>query len=243
MPKQGEIEYVANMATVLGVSRQEVEHFLLYKPYSVPSRRGCYLIDLGQIFRLLPEPPARLLDVGCGTGWTSKMFALAGFDVVGLDISADMIELARTNCRGAGSVDFLVRDYEMAIDCGTFQCAVIYDALHHAVDEHRIVKNVFDSLEPGGVFITAEPGRGHADHPDTRREAEKWGTTEKDMPFAHQKALMVAAGFKDVRQYIRLSEIPLIPLDETDGSQDQQISAVLYHTRDVGFTSICVARR
>jgi len=55
--------------------------------------------------------------------------------------------------------------------------------------------------------------------------------------------MMVAAGFKDVRQYIRLSEIPLIPLDETDGSQDQQISAVLYHTRDVGFTSICVARR
>jgi 2-polyprenyl-3-methyl-5-hydroxy-6-metoxy-1,4-benzoquinol methylase len=241
VPKQGELDYVANMARLLNVDRAEVERSLLHKPYPY-ARRGFYLMDLGQIFRLLPEPPVRLLDVGCGSGWTSKMFALAGHEVVGLDVCADMIDLARRNCDGLNAA-FFVQDYEESIDHGRFDCAVIYDALHHAIDERRLIQSLYTALKPGGTLITAEPGQGHADSEETLREAARWGTTEKDMPFSHQRQLMLAAGFLDVAQYARLSELPLVRIDESPAEQQLNVSALLTNTVSHGFTSIAVARR
>ena len=43
---------------------------------------------------LLPAPPCRLLDAGCGTGWTSLFFARHRWEVVGCDIAPDMIAQA-----------------------------------------------------------------------------------------------------------------------------------------------------
>jgi SAM-dependent methyltransferase len=44
---------------------------------------------------LLPSPPARIADIGCGSGSLSLLFAEAGHRVSGLDFSPKMIELAR----------------------------------------------------------------------------------------------------------------------------------------------------
>ena len=43
---------------------------------------------------LLPTPPAKLLDLGCGTGLTSLSFARRGYDVTGQDISETAIQYA-----------------------------------------------------------------------------------------------------------------------------------------------------
>lgn len=45
--------------------------------------------------QLLGHGPARLLDVGCGTGWHTVAFRDHGWDVTGVDVSADMLRLAR----------------------------------------------------------------------------------------------------------------------------------------------------
>src|SRR5579864_2184272 len=96
---------------------------------------------MAAILALLPPPPARLLDLGCGTGWTSVFFARAGYEVVGLDISPDMIEQAEANRERArlDRLDFTVCDYEAMAFAGEFDAAVFYDALHHAVDEGAAV--------------------------------------------------------------------------------------------------------
>ena len=47
------------------------------------------------VLRLLGEGTGRLLDAGCGTGAHSVAFAERGWDVVGLDISEDLLALAR----------------------------------------------------------------------------------------------------------------------------------------------------
>ena len=52
---------------------------------------------MGIIMQLLPATPARVLDLGCGTGWTSTFLALRGYTVVGQDIAPDMLSLARAN--------------------------------------------------------------------------------------------------------------------------------------------------
>ena len=51
---------------------------------------------------VLPPPPARVLDLGCGTGSLAVLLAVAGYDVVGVDSSPAMLEHARVKADAAG---------------------------------------------------------------------------------------------------------------------------------------------
>ena len=93
MAKNNEIDYIKQVAKIDGVPLDEFRQYLTNKPFS-DLRCGAYLIDVGQIFNLLPPPPLKLLDIGIGSGWTSELFALRGYEVLGLDINPDMIALA-----------------------------------------------------------------------------------------------------------------------------------------------------
>src|SRR6516164_2425848 len=106
MAKQGERDYLKKL------NADSVRH-AVNKPFSDPDC-GSYLMEIGAIMTLLPPPPARLLDVGCGTGWTSLFFARRGYEVVGVDIAPDMIHHANENKQRAqlDNVRFLVCDYE-----------------------------------------------------------------------------------------------------------------------------------
>ena len=196
MAKEHEIEYIRQVTKIENVPIEQFRQYLANKPFS-DLRCGEYLMDVAQIFNLLPPPPAKLLDVGVGSGWTSELFAMRGYEVLGLDISPDMIDLA--NMR-SGKARFLVCDYETGPIPGGFDVAVIYDALHHAEDELSVLRNVFSALSDDGIIVTIEPGAGHSTTADSLEVMRKYGTTEKDMPFFHQKRLMQEAGFGVVEQ-------------------------------------------
>jgi hypothetical protein len=69
----------------------------------------------------------------------------------------------------------------------------------------------------------------------------KFGTTEKDMEFARQFPLMREAGFVEVRQYLRLSELPLVPVNvDAAAGQSAQFAGLTWHTTKEGLTSIIV---
>ena len=187
--KQGEIDYMKNIG-------DEGARAAFDKPFShfTCSKN---LVDLGIIMALLPTPPARLLDLGCGTGWTSAFFARRGYRVVGQDIAPDMIEYAERNRvrYEASDLEFVLSDYESLNFTDPFDCAVFYDSLHHAVDERAALESVHRALRPGGVLITHEPGAGHSKGPDSMRAMELYGVTEKDMPPSHIRDLCRAIGF------------------------------------------------
>jgi SAM-dependent methyltransferase len=59
------------------------------------------------------------LDVGCGSGWVSEYFGRLGYDVVGIDIRPEMIEIAKKRLKAASilpdmtfKVRFFVQDAE-----------------------------------------------------------------------------------------------------------------------------------
>ena len=220
MSKENEIAYLTNMVKILNVSPSEVEDFHMRKPFA-DNRRGNYLIDMGQIMMMLPPPPARILDLGVGSGWTSEMLAYSGYSVLGLDISPEMIALSKRRITPNLDLRFEVHDYEESIDFGLFDAVVIYDALHHATNEAKVITNVFHCLKPGGKFITIEPGVGHSTSPESLWAMENYGTTEKDMEYARQAELMRKAGFHKVRQYFRLSYIPLKDISTKFGNRIQ----------------------
>lgn len=153
------------------------------KPFS-DGNCGLYLLDFGTILSLLPKPPAKLLDLGVGAGWTSIFYAKHGYDVTGQDIAEDMISLANLNKKrnSIENVRFMTCDYEQTSFNGEFDCAVFYDSLHHAVDEEKAIQAAYAALKPGGVCITAEPGVGHAGSPQSQQAMKTYGVTEKDMP-------------------------------------------------------------
>jgi len=190
MPKQGEINYIK----MLG--QDDFTH-AFNMPFSDPLA-GRYLMQIGFVLLLLPPPPAKLIDIGCGTGWSSCFFAKAGYDVVGVDISADMRDLANKNKKkyGIENVDFLVKDYETLKLSEKFDCAVFLNSLHHAEDEHKVIARVYDLLKDGGICVTSEPGVGHSDTEAAITAVRRFNVTEKEMPPKHIIKIARQCGFR-----------------------------------------------
>ena len=85
--------------------------------------------------RLRAEPPARVLDVACGTGWSSIALAQAypNIHVDGLDLDHDAIGAARRNAERAGTADRVRFSVADAADLGTaggYDLVTIFEALH-----------------------------------------------------------------------------------------------------------------
>jgi len=199
MSKQAEKDYLKN----IGVAG--IEH-AFNKPFSDPLC-GLYFAELGAIFTLLPEPPGRLLDMGCGTGWTSWMFARRGYDVTGMDISEDMILYARLNAErySLPNAVFVAGDYEDSAFNAEFDCAVFYDSLHHAIDPERALQTVYRALKPNGICITSEPGAGHSRK--GKAAAEQFGVTEQSTPPGKIFRLGRKAGFRSFTVYPHAQQI------------------------------------
>ena len=201
MAKQGEIDYL----------RRGGEAYFRHsrnKPFS-DALCANNLAQIAAILSVLPPPPTRLLDLGCGAGWTSRFFAKAGYEVVGIDICPDMIICANQNREKEelDNLQFLVRDYEELEFAGEFDCAVFYDSLHHAVDEELAIRKTFQALKPGGVCVTSEPGEGHHETAHAIEAMHKYQVTEKDMPPAKIVALGRQAGFGSFRLYPRAEDL------------------------------------
>ena len=71
----------------------------------------------------------RVLEVGCGTGMFTEMFANRGAEIVAVDISPDLLKKARA--RGLANVKFCEKRFE---DCdldGSFDAVIGSSTLHH----------------------------------------------------------------------------------------------------------------
>jgi len=107
---------------------------------------------------LLPEPPARVCDVGCGTGSLSVLVAAAGLTVTGLDISTRMLGIAREKARAAGvDVAFVHGDAaDPPFPAGTFDAVLSRHVLWSFADRDAVLARWVALLRPGGRLILVE---------------------------------------------------------------------------------------
>ncbi|HNR86834.1 MAG TPA: class I SAM-dependent methyltransferase [Spirochaetota bacterium] len=125
---------------------------LLYRDKDYGAEAG-YIDTL--IRRYANGPVRRVLDIGCGTGVHASLLAARGYEVDGVDLSTDMIAIART--RGRDNLRFHVGD-AVAFRLGwTFDVVV---SLFHVVNYQttneglaEYFENIIRHLEPGGTFI------------------------------------------------------------------------------------------
>ena len=179
----------------------------LKKPFST-SNRSSLLVEFGTVLGLLPEPPARILDLGCGTGWTSALLARCGYRVTGTDLSVEAIEAAQAFYDEDG-LDYLVHDFDHPVpsELGAFDAVVFFDCLHHSESELPPIGTAFLALRPGGVCVVCEPGRGHATSVTSVHAHELHGVRERDMPPTKAVAAAKAVGFSGFEVFPHPQEV------------------------------------
>ncbi len=111
-----------------------------------------------QIFKKLGKAPKLVLDLACGTGNITIPMAKRGYDMIGLDLSCEMLNIARDKAMAEGlDILFLNQDMcEMEL-YGTVDAIVCaLDGLNYITDPQDLQK-VFhlakNYLNPGGVMI------------------------------------------------------------------------------------------
>ena len=99
-----------------------------------------------------------VLDLGCGTGSMTEVLADYGYDMIGVDISEDMLEIAMEKRLESGQdILYLLQDMREFELYGTVGAVVsICDSVNYLLEEEDLVdtfKLVNNYLDPGGLFI------------------------------------------------------------------------------------------
>ncbi|HYA13811.1 MAG TPA: methyltransferase [Syntrophales bacterium] len=98
----------------------------------------------------------RALEIGCGTGLFTEMFAGTGARIVAVDISRELIEKARARGLPENQVVFLKKRFEDCDVDGPFDAVIGSSVLHH-LDIKVALTKIYELLKPGGIMSFAEP--------------------------------------------------------------------------------------
>jgi SAM-dependent methyltransferase len=97
----------------------------------------------------LPDGPARILDLGCGTGLSSKAFTERGCAVVGVDVAPAMLREARRS----GLTDVVCHDIEQSLPFAdaAFDAVMLVGVMEFVCDPARLMREVQRVMRHGGV--------------------------------------------------------------------------------------------
>lgn len=100
------------------------------------------------------DSPGRLLDLGCGPGLYTSLFADRGYRVTGIDFNAASIEYAAAGNRKG--IDYIAGNYVTDFPAGQYDViTMIYCDLgtHPDRDRDWLLANVYRSLPDSGIFV------------------------------------------------------------------------------------------
>jgi SAM-dependent methyltransferase len=209
------------------------ERWLRTKPFSAPPSyelRECLRTFAHIVDRLGLGVRAQVLDVGCGPGWLSEFLARCGYWVTGVDVSVDMVKIARERIAsieepiGEG-VEALAEFHAMPVRempwKDRFDAAILYDAMHHFDDELETLRVIRSTLVPGGRIFIHEGVRPEPESEGERQliaEMEEYGTLESPFDAEYLVAVLDKAGFTQVTRFAAVDEL----LDVSERARELQ---------------------
>ena len=117
-------------------------------------KRADYLELLFKKF--MQDKPSLIADIGCGTGTMCSILADRGYDMIGIDSSDSMLNVAREKSEGK-NILYLLQDMTEFELYGTVDvCLSLLDSVNYLTEDgdfDRLVKLVKNYLNPGGLFI------------------------------------------------------------------------------------------
>lgn len=131
-------------------------------------------------FRSVEISGGLVVDLGCGSGILAQEVCEAGYEVFGIDLSADLITIARTRVPQA---EFHVGSFFDVPIPPCIAVTAIGECFNYLFDQDsttpallNLFQRIFDALCPGGLFMfdVAEPGRVPTGTFRTYTEGEDW---------------------------------------------------------------------
>jgi 2-polyprenyl-3-methyl-5-hydroxy-6-metoxy-1,4-benzoquinol methylase len=205
---------IAYRHSLPGLEATSVSTAEMRKPFWFGRSQCVYLRNLLRIAGMFGaagiQPPARLLELGCSSGWMSEAFAQMGFSVVGTTISSEDVNDAKRRIdalriRGIpADLQFRATPMESVAsalsDLPGFDGVFVHEALHHAYDWGAALRSVFTVLNPGGwLVIASEPNVLHTF--TSYRVARLSNTHEIGFSGSELKSELRASGFGEIRSY------------------------------------------
>ncbi|MBO5098563.1 MAG: class I SAM-dependent methyltransferase [Clostridia bacterium] len=95
-----------------------------------------------------------VLELACGTGSLTKLLSQKGYDVIGLDASSDMLEVAREKCPDTLFINQDMTEFELYGTVDAIICCL--DSVNYITDKRKLLKMfklVNNYLNHGGLFI------------------------------------------------------------------------------------------
>ena len=113
---------------------------------------------LAELLREYDIEDGLVLDLGCGTGSLTEILATKGYDMIGADGSAEMLEIAMEKKAQSGhDISYLLQDMREFELYGTVRAVVsVCDCVNYITDEkelEQVFRLVNNYLDPEGIFI------------------------------------------------------------------------------------------
>jgi SAM-dependent methyltransferase len=180
--------------------------------------------EVGEIInKTSPTKQSRLLDVGCGTGHNVADFASKGFDIIGMDVSAPMIQKAKSNYP---EYQFMVGD---ALKTDTFppnsftHITLLDFTLYYIKNKRVFFENAIQWLMPGGYLIVHLVDKNNFnDQPEIKINLEKYDYVKQFKMNSTTNVATIDEKFKDKSNHVRKNEHLLYMEDVNDVSDVAQ---------------------
>jgi SAM-dependent methyltransferase len=182
-----------------------------------------------QAIELMKIPAdARILDLGCGSGWASRLMAEKAQrgKVTGIDISDEMVQLAANTSKELSNIEFKVASAE-ALPFGDNEFTHVFsmESLYYYSNMLAALKEVYRVLDDGGRFVTV------VDLYFENKPSHQWIPTlnvpVQLLSIPDYRNFFEDAGFVNV-QDLRLFDPKPIPDDYSGGSFKSREDYVLY---------------
>lgn len=113
-----------------------------------------------KLLELLPEERiGDLLDIGTGTGRVIELLGPRVAKAVGVDMSREMLMVARANLERASLRNWTVKQgdmYQLPVQSGSFDAVTLHQVLHYAETPHDVLVEAARALRPGGKLILVD---------------------------------------------------------------------------------------
>ncbi len=144
-------DYVAELIDEYGISR----------PYTEPGSGTESAPDAEEIENTeaaLLQERNLVVELGCGTGSFTQIMKKKGYDIMGIDMSPEMLNIARNKAAEAGlDIMYLEQDMrELDLYCTAGTIVSVCDSINYLLEDEDVIETfrlVNNFLYPGGIFI------------------------------------------------------------------------------------------
>ena len=145
------------------------------REYTIPEMRQYYGAAVWAMETKAANPA--ILDVGAGTGLMSACLLekFPGARLTLMDISENMLDMARKRCTTRPDTQYIVCDYSRSELGGPYDLVCSALSIHHLVreDKRQLFGRIYRALTPGGMFVNADQADGETPY-FQRRYLDYW---------------------------------------------------------------------